>query len=114
MRRKRLATFLFCIAVFPAAFAGGPVRAQDGNTGARGLSFHGIPCTKDCSGHRAGYAWAQRKGIDDPASCSGRSRSFVEGCRIGAVDRAAGKSGGAEETHKDAISSPSDSAAPAE
>jgi pyrimidine deaminase RibD-like protein len=26
------------------------------------LSFLGSPCTKDCSGHRAGYAWSQRKG----------------------------------------------------
>ena len=26
------------------------------------LSFLGSPCTKDCSGHRAGYAWSQSKG----------------------------------------------------
>lgn len=26
------------------------------------LSFLGSPCTKDCSGHRAGYAWSQQKG----------------------------------------------------
>lgn len=26
------------------------------------LSFLGSPCTKDCSGHRAGYAWSQGKG----------------------------------------------------
>ena len=26
------------------------------------LSFLGSPCTKDCSGHRAGYAWIQSKG----------------------------------------------------
>lgn len=26
------------------------------------LSFLGSPCTKDCSGHRAGYAWSQAKG----------------------------------------------------
>jgi len=26
------------------------------------LSFLGSPCTKDCSGHRAGYAWSERKG----------------------------------------------------
>ena len=26
------------------------------------LSFRGSPCTKDCSGHRAGYAWSQSKG----------------------------------------------------
>jgi hypothetical protein len=37
-------------------------------------------CTKDCSGHQAGYAWAQKKRIDDPAHCRGKSQSFVEGC----------------------------------
>ena len=26
------------------------------------LNFLGSPCTKDCSGHRAGYAWSQAKG----------------------------------------------------
>ena len=26
------------------------------------LSFLGSPCTQDCSGHRAGYAWSQAKG----------------------------------------------------
>jgi pyrimidine deaminase RibD-like protein len=26
------------------------------------LTFLGSPCTKDCSGHRAGYAWSQSKG----------------------------------------------------
>ena len=26
------------------------------------LSFLGSPCTKDCSGHRAGYAWSQARG----------------------------------------------------
>lgn len=28
----------------------------------RELSFLGSECTKDCSGHRAGYNWSQRKG----------------------------------------------------
>jgi len=26
------------------------------------LEFLGSPCTRDCSGHRAGYAWSQSKG----------------------------------------------------
>ena len=26
------------------------------------LSFLGSPCTKDCSGHRAGYAWSRARG----------------------------------------------------
>ena len=31
-------------------------------------------------GHQAGYDWAKNRGITDPADCSGKSRSFVEGC----------------------------------
>jgi hypothetical protein len=27
------------------------------------LSFLGSECTKDCSGHRAGYEWSKRKGL---------------------------------------------------
>jgi hypothetical protein len=27
------------------------------------LSFLGSQCTKDCSGHRAGYEWSKRKGL---------------------------------------------------
>ena len=28
----------------------------------QGLVYKGYPCTKDCSGHRAGYEWSKRKG----------------------------------------------------
>lgn len=44
-------------------------------------TFHGYSCRKDCSGHKAGYAWAERKGITDPDDCGGKSQSFIEGCR---------------------------------
>ena len=43
------------------------------------LSFKGSPCTKDCSGHRAGYEWSQRKGGVDAASWS---RSFNNGAAL--------------------------------
>jgi hypothetical protein len=29
----------------------------------RELQFLGSTCTKDCSGHRAGYNWSKRKGL---------------------------------------------------
>lgn len=45
------------------------------------LYFKGDPCTVDCSGHEAGYEWAEEKGIDDPDDCDGNSDSFIEGCR---------------------------------
>ena len=34
------------------------------------LQFRGSQCTKDCSGHRAGYEWSTRKGGADAASWS--------------------------------------------
>lgn len=48
-------------------------------------------CTEDCSGHDAGYNWAQEQGITDPSDCGGNSQSFVEGCQAyaGAVEEAA-------------------------
>jgi len=45
------------------------------------LTFGGYPCTVHCSGHDAGYEWAENHDIDDPDDCGGRSQSFVEGCR---------------------------------
>lgn len=44
-------------------------------------SFNGYPCTDDCSGHQAGYDWAERNGIADPGDCGGNSQSFIEGCQ---------------------------------
>ncbi|KKS59751.1 MAG: hypothetical protein UV26_C0016G0006 [candidate division WWE3 bacterium GW2011_GWF2_42_42] len=37
-------------------------------------------CTQDCSGHNAGWEWAEDKGITDPSDCGGKSQSFIEGC----------------------------------
>jgi hypothetical protein len=46
------------------------------------LMYRGYPCTKDCSGHQAGDAWAQAWGITDPNQCPyGNSNSFWEGCK---------------------------------
>ena len=43
-------------------------------------TFKGYQCTQDCSGHIAGYEWAMRKGITSKSSCTGKSKSFIEGC----------------------------------
>jgi hypothetical protein len=48
------------------------------------LKFLGSECTKDCSGHRAGYAWSQRRGGQVPNSWS---PSFNKGAAL----QAAGK-----------------------
>jgi hypothetical protein len=44
-------------------------------------TFHGDSCTQDCSGHEAGYEWAERRGIDNIDDCGGNSSSFIEGCQ---------------------------------
>lgn len=43
--------------------------------------FNGYPCTVDCSGHEAGYKWAEEHDIDDEDDCGGNSDSFIEGCQ---------------------------------
>ena len=53
---------------------------RDGLEGANG-TYQGDGCTEDCSGHDAGYEWAQDNAIDDPDNCGGNSWSFEEGCR---------------------------------
>lgn len=42
--------------------------------------FKGDSCTEDCSGHEAGYEWADENGINDESDCDGTSNSFNEGC----------------------------------
>lgn len=48
---------------------------------AQAQTFNGYGCTIDCSGHEAGYDWAQKKNLNSIYDCSGNSNSFVEGCR---------------------------------
>lgn len=37
-------------------------------------------CTQDCSGHEAGFQWAQEQNATDSSDCGGNSQSFIEGC----------------------------------
>lgn len=43
--------------------------------------FGDYACKADCSGHKAGYDWAQDNDINDDDDCTGNSRSFIEGCK---------------------------------
>lgn len=43
-------------------------------------TFAGYTCLTDCSGHKAGYEWAEQHDIDDESACSTASHSFNEGC----------------------------------
>ena len=44
------------------------------------LTFHGSPCTKDCSGHKAGYEWSKKRAGVSP--CDSTNNSFNNGCNI--------------------------------
>ena len=46
------------------------------------LNFLGSPCTKDCSGHRAGYNWSVARGRKSAASWS---NSFNKGAELAAT-----------------------------
>lgn len=48
---------------------------------AQSAEFGGYECTDDCSGHVAGYHWAEAHNITDATDCpDGNSQSFHEGC----------------------------------
>lgn len=46
-------------------------------------------CTEDCSGHDAGWEWAEENVVTDPDECGGKSVSFEEGCIAYAEERQA-------------------------
>lgn len=71
---RRLAAFVSCCAllVTAAALCDRAMAQED---------FNGYPCTVDCSGHQAGYDWADQNGITDAGDCGGNSQSFIEGCQ---------------------------------
>lgn len=54
-------------------------KATDEITEASGLTFMGSPCTKDCSGHKAGYEWSEKRGGQ---LANSHSQSFNNGAAI--------------------------------
>lgn len=59
-------------------------------------TFGNFECTVDCSGHKAGYEWAEVGGITGEAQCESILRrwpnrnSFYEGCLVFVDDPARG------------------------
>jgi len=58
---------------------------DNGSHHTRQNTFAGYECTEDCSGHEAGYAWAEKHDISDGEDCDtagehSNSPSFAEGC----------------------------------
>lgn len=63
--------------------------------------FGRFVCAGDCSGHKAGFAWARTKNITDARQCSAsnNSPSFREGCLVFAENEPK-----VEQTREDAAS----------
>ncbi len=57
------------------------IQVSDTAASSEPLMFHGYACTVDCSGHDAGYQWAEDHDVDDEDDCGGKSESFIEGCK---------------------------------
>ena len=58
---------------------------DNGSHHTRPNAFAGYECTEDCSGHEAGYAWAEEHDISNEEDCDtagehSNSPSFAEGC----------------------------------
>jgi hypothetical protein len=53
-------------------------------TNANASELGGYECTDDCSGHAAGYRWAEAHNIADASNCPlrGNATSFYEGCLV--------------------------------
>ncbi len=45
-------------------------------------TFYGYECTEDCSGHEAGYSWAEKNNVKNKRECESHSTSFTKGCLI--------------------------------
>jgi hypothetical protein len=58
----------------------------------RAAEFSGYECTDDCSGHAAGYRWADQHNIQDESACplNGQAYSFWEGCKAYVEDPSRG------------------------
>ena len=80
MKIQALGAAMLTMAAMAFLQASNRAEAQD--------SFNGYPCTQDCSGHQAGYEWAQQNGITSPSQCGGSSQSFSEGCQSYAEENA--------------------------
>jgi hypothetical protein len=66
--------------------AGSTSQPIETNSDERRQEFDGYDCTEGCSGHEAGYRWAEDHSISDGNDCDAagehsNSPSFAEGCQ---------------------------------
>ncbi|TWC27596.1 MULTISPECIES: hypothetical protein [unclassified Pseudomonas] len=66
-----------------------PLALALGITTVNAATFDGNTCLGDCSGHQAGYDWAEQNDVDDESSCSTPSPSFNQGCESYVEENAA-------------------------
>lgn len=69
-------------AIEQLAFSAGGQATEVGDEQLNELTFMGSQCTKDCSGHRAGYNWSVGRGRKSAASWS---NSFNKGAELAAT-----------------------------
>ena len=60
--------------------------SDQSDTSSEQQTFGGYSCSYDCSGHEAGYEWAQDNDVCDEYYDGGNSESFAEGVRSYAED----------------------------
>ncbi len=69
-------------ALFRSYISSSPIHSTTG-----AIYFKGKVCKGDCSGHIAGYKWAEERGISKDEGCTAQSQSFNEGCMQYVSDR---------------------------
>lgn len=69
-------------ALFRSYISSSPIHSTTGV-----IYFKGKVCKGDCSGHIAGYKWAEERGISKDEGCTAQSQSFNEGCMQYVSDR---------------------------
>lgn len=83
MTRASSKCLIFCITVLLSACSTNSYSDDyDGESQGFSDTFHGRDCVEDCSGHDAGYQWAENNSVTNSSDCEGNSNSFNEGCQV--------------------------------
>jgi hypothetical protein len=76
-----LAALVELIAALPLAGPAYGTCTGDGHELYAERAFFGYACRDDCAPQKAGFSWAERHGITDPAVCAVLASAVAEGCR---------------------------------
>lgn len=79
-QREEPATLPMAASAFAASSSDQSVTYQLNRAPDSRPRFGSDECTEDCSGHQAGYDWAEKHDIVDEDDCGANSQSFREGC----------------------------------